>query len=121
MIDKAMTVKRDKLGEAFGSANDEVMLEIGCCLAALRLLAGRRLPRRARRRAAPEQAHPLLVRKGAAHARQALEPDFINKHARPAALGAALWCMNPGPSTPRKAQATGGTKIVGAATASVCG
>ena len=33
MIDKAMTVKRDKLGEAFGSASDEVMLEIGRCLA----------------------------------------------------------------------------------------
>lgn len=33
MIDKAMTVKRDKLGEASGSASDEVMLEIGRCLA----------------------------------------------------------------------------------------
>ena len=33
MVDKAMTVKRDKLGEAFGSAGDEVMLEIGRCLA----------------------------------------------------------------------------------------
>ena len=33
MVDKAMTVKRDKLGEAFGSASDEVMLEIGRCLA----------------------------------------------------------------------------------------
>lgn len=33
MIDKAMTVKRDKLGEAFGSASDEVMLEVGRCLA----------------------------------------------------------------------------------------
>jgi mRNA interferase MazF len=33
MVDKAMTVKRDKLGAAFGSASDEVMLEVGRCLA----------------------------------------------------------------------------------------
>lgn len=33
MVDKAMTVKRDKLGEAFGSAGDGVMLEVGRCLA----------------------------------------------------------------------------------------
>ena len=33
MIDKAMTVKRNRLGEAFGSASDEVMLEVGRCLA----------------------------------------------------------------------------------------
>lgn len=33
MVDKAMTVKRDKLGEAFGSADDEVMLEVGRCMA----------------------------------------------------------------------------------------
>lgn len=33
MIDKAMTVKRDKLGDAFGSASDAAMLEIGRCLA----------------------------------------------------------------------------------------
>ena len=33
MVDKTMTVKRDKLGEAFGSASDSVMLEIGRCLA----------------------------------------------------------------------------------------
>ena len=33
MVDKAMTVKRDKLGEAFGSAGDEIMLEVGRCLA----------------------------------------------------------------------------------------
>lgn len=33
MVDKAMTVKRDKLGKAFGSASDEVMLEVGRCLA----------------------------------------------------------------------------------------
>lgn len=33
MIDKAMTVKRDKLGEAFGSASDASMLEVGRCLA----------------------------------------------------------------------------------------
>ncbi len=33
MIDKAMTVKRDKLGKVFGSASDQVMLEIGRCLA----------------------------------------------------------------------------------------
>ena len=32
MIDKAMTVKRDKLGAAFGSATAEAMLEIGRCL-----------------------------------------------------------------------------------------
>ena len=33
MVDKAMTVKRDKLGESFGAAGDEVMLEVGRCLA----------------------------------------------------------------------------------------
>lgn len=33
MVDKAMTVKRDQLGEAFGSAGDEIMLEVGRCLA----------------------------------------------------------------------------------------
>lgn len=33
MVDKAMTVKRDKLGAAFGSASDEVMLEVGRSLA----------------------------------------------------------------------------------------
>lgn len=33
MVDKAMTVKRDKLGATFGSASDEVMLEVGRCLA----------------------------------------------------------------------------------------
>lgn len=33
MIDKVMTVKRDKLGPVFGSASDEAMLEIGRCLA----------------------------------------------------------------------------------------
>ena len=33
MIDKAMTVKRDKLGKVIGSASDQVMLEIGRCLA----------------------------------------------------------------------------------------
>ena len=33
MVDKAITVKRDKLGQVFGSANDEVMLEVGRCLA----------------------------------------------------------------------------------------
>ena len=33
MVDKAMTVKRDKLGEVFGSASDSAMLEIGRCLA----------------------------------------------------------------------------------------
>lgn len=33
MIDKAMTVKRDKLGEAFGSVSDAVMLEVERCLA----------------------------------------------------------------------------------------
>ena len=35
MVDKAMTVKRDKLGEVFGSASDAVMLEIGRCLAVI--------------------------------------------------------------------------------------
>jgi len=33
MIDKAMTVKRDKLGAVFGSVNDDVMLKINRCLA----------------------------------------------------------------------------------------
>lgn len=33
MVDKAMTVKRDKLGAVFGSAGDAAMLEVGRCLA----------------------------------------------------------------------------------------
>ena len=33
MVDKAMTVRRDKLGAAFGAANDATMLEVGRCLA----------------------------------------------------------------------------------------
>lgn len=33
MVDKAMTLKRDKLGSAFGCASDEIMLEVGRCLA----------------------------------------------------------------------------------------
>lgn len=33
MVDKAMTMKRDKLGESFGSASDAAMLEVGRCLA----------------------------------------------------------------------------------------
>ena len=33
MVDKAVTVKRDKLGAAFGSASDATMLEVGRCLA----------------------------------------------------------------------------------------
>lgn len=33
LIDKAMTVKRDKLGAVFGSANDKAMLQVGRCLA----------------------------------------------------------------------------------------
>lgn len=33
MIDKAMTVKKDKLGAAFGKASDANMLEISRCLA----------------------------------------------------------------------------------------
>jgi len=33
MVDKAMTLKRDKLGQVFGSANDAEMLEVGRCLA----------------------------------------------------------------------------------------
>lgn len=33
MVDKAMTVKRDKLGKAFGSASDATMLEVGRYLA----------------------------------------------------------------------------------------
>lgn len=32
MIDKAMTVKRDKLGSVFGTASDEAMLKVGRCL-----------------------------------------------------------------------------------------
>ena len=33
MVDKAMTMKRDKLGGAFGLASDAAMLEVGRCLA----------------------------------------------------------------------------------------
>ena len=33
MVDKTMTVKRDKLGESFGFASDAAMLEVGRCLA----------------------------------------------------------------------------------------
>jgi mRNA interferase MazF len=33
MVDKAMTVKRDKLGDAFGVASDELMLEVSRSLA----------------------------------------------------------------------------------------
>jgi len=33
MVDKAMTVKKDKLGEAFGNLNADGMLEIERCLA----------------------------------------------------------------------------------------
>ena len=33
MVDKAITVKRDKLGESFGSTSDAAMLEVGRCLA----------------------------------------------------------------------------------------
>ena len=33
MVDKAMTVKRDKLGEVFGSASDAQMLEVRRSLA----------------------------------------------------------------------------------------
>jgi mRNA interferase MazF len=33
MVDKGMTVKREKLGASFGSAGDQVMLEVGRCLA----------------------------------------------------------------------------------------
>lgn len=33
MIDKALTVKRDELGESFGAAGDAAMLEVGRCLA----------------------------------------------------------------------------------------
>ena len=40
MIDKAMTVKRDKLGEPFGSAGDATMLEVGRCLAVFLGIAG---------------------------------------------------------------------------------
>lgn len=32
MVDKGMTVKRDKLGGTFGCASDEVMLEVSRCL-----------------------------------------------------------------------------------------
>ncbi|MHB8248988.1 MAG: type II toxin-antitoxin system PemK/MazF family toxin [Acidithiobacillus sp.] len=33
MVDKAMTVKRDRLGPVFGVASDESLLEVGRCLA----------------------------------------------------------------------------------------
>jgi len=33
MVDKAMTVNREKIGKAFGSASDEIMLEVRRCLA----------------------------------------------------------------------------------------
>ena len=33
MVDKAMTVKRDKIGTAFGVASDSELLEVGRCLA----------------------------------------------------------------------------------------
>ena len=33
MVDKTMTIKRDKLGEAFGTASDELMLEVSRSLA----------------------------------------------------------------------------------------
>lgn len=33
MVDKAMTVRRDKLGETFGAASDELLYEISRCLA----------------------------------------------------------------------------------------
>lgn len=33
MVDKTMTLKRDKLGESFGRLNSEAMLEVERCLA----------------------------------------------------------------------------------------
>jgi mRNA interferase MazF len=33
MVDKAMTIKRDKLGDVFGSASDELMLQVSRSLA----------------------------------------------------------------------------------------
>lgn len=33
MVDKAMTIKRNKLGEVFGSASDELLLEVSRSLA----------------------------------------------------------------------------------------
>ncbi len=33
MVDKAMTVKRDKLGQAFGSIDADVLVEVERCLA----------------------------------------------------------------------------------------
>ena len=33
MVDKIMTIKRDKLGEVFGSASDELMVEINRSIA----------------------------------------------------------------------------------------
>ena len=33
MVDKAMTIKRDKLGDVFGSASDELMLSVSRSLA----------------------------------------------------------------------------------------
>ena len=32
MVDKAMTVRRDKLGETFGVASDELLFEMSRCL-----------------------------------------------------------------------------------------
>ena len=40
MIDKVMTVKREKLGEAFGSAGDATLVEVGRCLAVFLGIAG---------------------------------------------------------------------------------
>ena len=33
MVDKAMTVKRDRLGSVFGSVSEQVMMEVSRCLA----------------------------------------------------------------------------------------
>ena len=33
MVDKTMTVNREKIGKAFGSTSDEIMLEVRRCLA----------------------------------------------------------------------------------------
>jgi mRNA interferase MazF len=33
MVDKAMTVKRDKVGQAFGRINADAMVEVERCLA----------------------------------------------------------------------------------------
>ncbi len=40
MVDKAVTIRRDKIGLAFGCASDAAMLEVGRCLAVFVGIAG---------------------------------------------------------------------------------